>query len=174
MMWVPFVFVLGVLGYVAVLDVKTRTVSNRIWMFAYPVGSIMTLAGVVFGLVGVSVVLVSLLVGLFLGLGLFCSGFYGGADAKALIFIGLTLPSVPFTFNPALGVSGLPVVLVVFCASAILSLIWPLSIFMLNLNDLLVKRVPLFDGLDLTLRQKVWLLATTRRIPLTKLGSLRS
>ena len=171
LMWLPLVFVLGVLGYVSVLDLKTRRVANRVWIFAYPIGCAMTLASVAFNLVGASVVLVSLGVSLFLGSVLFCSGFYGSADAKALIFIGLTLPAIPFTFSPPLGVSALPIVLAVFCNSAILSLIWPLAIFVLNLKDL-AKGKPLFEGIQLTLRQKVWLLFTARRIPLTKLGGL--
>jgi len=172
-MWLPFVFVLGVLGYVSVLDFNTRRVANRVWIFAYPVGCAMTLASVAFNLVGASVVLVSLVVSLFLGLGLCCSGFYGSADAKALIFIGLTLPAIPHTLNTALGLSALPLVLVVFCFSSILSLIWPLSIFSLNLKDLLLKRKSMFEGIQLTIRQKIWLLFTARLIPLDKLGGLR-
>lgn len=172
LIWLPFIFVLGVLGYVSVLDFKTRRVANWVWIFAYPIGCAMTLVSVAFNLVGASVVLVSLVVSLFLGLGLCCSGFYGSADAKALIFIGLTLPTIPHTLNPAVGLSALPIVLAVFCFSSILSLIWPLSIFSLNLKDLLLKRKSMFEGIQLTLRQKVWLLFTVRHIPLTKLGGL--
>jgi len=173
LMWLPFVFVLIILGYVSVLDFKTRRVANRVWLFAYPIGFVMTLVSVSFNLAGASVVLVSLVVSLFLGLGLCCSGFYGSADAKALIFIGLTLPAIPHTLNTALGLSALPLVLVVFCFSSILSLIWPLSIFSLNLKDLLLKRKTMFEGIQLTLRQKVWLLFTVRLIPLDKMGGLR-
>ena len=168
-MWGSFVFVLGVLGFVSVLDFKMRGVSNWVWVLAYPVGGMLTLLGVGVGLVDRGVVLVSLLVGLFLGLGLFCSGFYGSADTKAIVFLGLVLPVVSVTFNPAWGVLGLPLVLVVFCSSTLLSLVWPLSIFVLNLKDILERKF-LFDGFQLTPRQKVWLLFTARRIPLTKLG----
>ena len=173
LLWVPFVFCLSVLTYVFVLDFKTRSVSNWIWLFAYPIGCAMTLASIVFNLVGVGVVLVSLGVSLFLGLLLLCSGVYGSADAKVIIFLGLTLPAVPFTFNPTLGVFALPLILVVFCSSAILSLIWPLSIFILNLTDLFVKRKSLFEGISLTTRQKVWLFFTARKVSLEKLGGLR-
>ena len=173
LMWMPLVFVLIILGYVSVLDLKTRRVANRVWIFAYPIGCAITLASVAFNLAGASVVLVSLAVSLFLGLGLCCSGFYGSADAKALIFIGLTLPTIPHTLNPALGLSALPVILVVFCFSSILSLIWPLSICSLNLKDLLLKRKSMFEGIQLTIRQKIWLLFTARLIPLDKLGGLR-
>jgi hypothetical protein len=50
-------------------------------------------------------------------------------------------------------------------------LIWPLSIFVLNLADL-VKGKSLFEEIHLTLRQKVWLLFTVRRISLTKFEGL--
>jgi len=171
-MWAPFVFTLSVLTYASMFDLKKREVANWVWLLAYPIGSMMTLAKLVFGLLDVQTVLVSLGVSLFLGFVLLCSNFYGGADVKAIVFIGLTVPTIPPTFNPALGLSALPVVLMVFCISTILSLIWPLSIFSLNLKDLL-KRKPMFEGIQLTLRQKIWLLFTARRIPLTKLGGLR-
>jgi len=169
--WGSFIFGLCVLGFVSVLDFKTRRVSNWVWVFAYPIGCAMTLAGIALDLVGASVVLVSLGGTLFLGLVLVCSGFYGSADVKALIFIGLTTPTVPVTVEFALGVSALPVVLVVFCNSALLSLIWPISIFILNLKDLL-KREPMFEGITLTIRQKILLLFTARLIPIDKFGEL--
>lgn len=172
LMWVPFIFVLSVLTYVFVFDFKTRTVSNWVWIFAYPIGCAMTLVNIVFNLVDVSAVLVSFGCSLFLGLGLLCSGFYGSADAKALVFLGLSLPVVPFVFSSVLGVSVLPVVLVVFCASAILSLVWPLSIFILNLKDLFVMRKTMFDGISLTVREKGWLFFTARKVSIEKLGGL--
>jgi Flp pilus assembly protein protease CpaA len=171
-MWVPFIFVLSVLTYVFVLDFKTRTVSNWVWVFAYPIGCAITLVNIVFNLVDVGVVLVSFGCSMFLGLGLLCLGFYGGADAKAFIFLGLSLPVVPFAFSSALGVPALPVVLMVFCTSAILSLIWPSSIFVLNLKDLFVMRKTMFDGISLTIRQRVWLFFTARKVPIEKLGGL--
>jgi hypothetical protein len=112
--------------------------------------------------------LVSFGVSLFLGAVLLYTGFYGGADVKALVFIGLTIPTLPFMLNPVLSVPALPLVLVVFCISAILSMIWPLSIFILNLKDV-AKGKQLFDGLNLAMREKVLLLFTTRRIPLEEL-----
>jgi hypothetical protein len=133
----------------------------------------MTLASIFFNMVGVGVVLVSFGCCLFLGLVLFYSGFYGSADVKALIFIGLTIPTLSLTFNPALRVTTLPVVLAVFCLSSIQSLVWPLSICGLNLKDLIVKRKTMFDGISLTMRQKVWLLFTARKIPIEKFGSFR-
>ncbi|MCL1970352.1 MAG: hypothetical protein FWF66_02705 [Candidatus Bathyarchaeota archaeon] len=147
--------------------------SNWVWLFAYPTGCIMTLAGLAVSLLDVSTIVVSLGVSVFLGFILFCSNFYGCSDVKALVFIGLTVPTIPITLNSPLRISALPIVLVIFCISAILILIWPLSIFILNLKDRLLKRQIMFEGIQLTLRQKIWLLFTSRRIPLNKLGTLK-
>jgi hypothetical protein len=70
--------------------------------------------------------------------------------------------------NPVLSVPALPLVLVVFCISALLSIIYPLAIFILNLKDLL-KGKHLFEGNKLTIREKGLLLFTARRIPLAEL-----
>ncbi|MDR0373008.1 MAG: hypothetical protein LBI79_05575 [Nitrososphaerota archaeon] len=99
-------------------------------------------------------------------------GFYGGADVKALIFVGLTTPALPFVFNPAPGVLELPLVLVVFCNATLLTMIWPLSIFILNLKDGLKKR-SMFEGIALSLPEKVWLLFTARRVKLAEIEGLR-
>jgi Flp pilus assembly protein protease CpaA len=171
-MWVPFVFALCVLVYACVFDLKERQVSNKLWVFVCPTGFILTLVLVVFGFIGGWSVVVSVLSAVFLGGFLFWSGYYGGADLKALLFIALITPTLPFTLNSAFGLSALPVVLKVFCLSAIFSLIWPLSIFILNLKDLL-KGKSMFKGINLSLRQKVLLLFTARLVPLAQLESLR-
>ena len=172
MMWISFGFVLGVLAYVSVLDLRKREVSNWVWLLAYPIGCTMTLMGWALNLLDTEVVLVSFLASMVLGVVLLYVGFYGGADVKALVFIGLTVPTIPHTLNPALGLSTIPVVLTVFCISSILSLIWPLSIFSLNLKDLF-KGKTMFEGINLTIRQKILLLFTARLIPVDKLESLR-
>ncbi|MDR0373103.1 MAG: prepilin peptidase [Nitrososphaerota archaeon] len=172
LMWVPFVFALSVLVYAAVLDFRKREVSNRLWCFAYPIGCAMTLGGLGFGLFDVGAVLVSVLVCVFLGVGLVWSGFYGGADIKALLFIALSAPTIPLALSPALNVPSLPLVLTVFCNSTLLSLIWPLSIFSLNLKDTL-KGNRLFEDLPLALPQKIRLFFTTRRTTIEKMEGLR-
>jgi len=172
LMWVSFGFVLGVLAYVSVLDLRKRAVSNWVWLFTYPIGCAMTLMGVVFNLLDVETVLVSFFVSMVLGVVLLCVGFYGGADVKALVFVGLTLPMLPDVFSPVLSVPALPLVLVVFCNSAILSLVWPLSIFILNLKDSLQGK-SLFEGIKLSMREKVLLLFTARRISLEELEKKR-
>jgi hypothetical protein len=132
----------------------------------------MTLAGLATEMLSVEAVCLSLGFSVVLGLVLFFGGFYGGADIKALIFIGLTLPSVPLGFSPVLGVLWAPLVLGVFCSSALLSMVWPLAIFILNLQDHFLGK-PMFDGIKLTIPQRVLLLFTARKIPLEKIENLR-
>jgi len=174
MMWLPFIFALSVLAYACVYDIKKRQVSNRVWLFAYPIGFIISIASVMFGLLDGVIVLVSVLAGVFLGVILFWSGYYGGADLKALIFIALTTPTIPAILNvsPALTLPALPLILTVFCNSVLLSLIWPLTIFALNLKDIL-KGKRMFEGIQLTISQKFWLFFTARQTSLEKLGGLK-
>jgi len=168
MLWVSFGFVLGVLAYVSVLDLRKREVSNWVWLFTYPIGCAMTLTGWALNLLDMQTVLVSFLTSMVLGVVLLYVGFYGGADVKALVFVGLTLPTLPVVFSPVLGVPALPLILVVFCNSAILSMVWPLSIFILNLKNGLQGK-SLFEGIKLSMREKVLLLFTARRIPIEEL-----
>ncbi|MDR1992996.1 MAG: prepilin peptidase [Nitrososphaerota archaeon] len=167
-MWGSFVFGLGVLIYAAMFDFKHRQVSNRVWLFAYPIGGGLSFLGVGWGLLGVEAVLVSLGCALGLGVILFFLGFYGGADVKALIFIGLTVPRLPFIFNPVPGLALAPV-LVVFFNATLLTAVWPLSIFILNLKDIL-KANPLFEGINLSFVQKGLVLFTARKVPLDMVG----
>jgi len=173
LMWLSFVFVLSVLAYACVYDFKERQVSNNVWFLAYPIGIVLTLTQIVLGLLEGGVVLVSVLLAVFLGVGLFWLGYCGGADLKALLFIALTTPVIPaFLSNPIPHLPSLPLILTVFCNSALLSLIWPLTIFILNLKDTL-KGKCIFEGIQLTLSQKIGLFFTSRLIPVEKMWGLR-
>jgi len=167
-LWLPVVFVLGVLGYASLQDVRSRQVSNWIWVFSYPIGGGAVFAGLVTEGLGLEVVCFSLSFSVILGLVLFGLGFYGGADVKALIFVGLTAPLLSGGADPVFGLGDLPLVLGVFCNSALLTLVWPLSIFVLNLKDA-TNKGSLFEGIKLTLPQKVGLLFTARKLSIEKL-----
>ena len=172
LLWLPFIFALSVLAYACVYDLKERQVSNSVWLLAYPTGTILTLTQIMLGLIDSTAVLISVLTAMFLGFVLFRSGYYGGADLKALLFIALTTPTIPHAFNPTPHLPLLPLILTVFCNSVLLSLIWPLTIFALNLKDTL-KGNRLFEEIKLTLPQKIWLLFTARPISIEKLDGFR-
>jgi len=74
--------------------------------------------------------------------------------------------------NPTLNLPPLLLILTVFCNSILLSLIWPLTFFTLNLKGTL-KGNNMFKDIQLTLLQKVRLFFTARQIPLEKLDGLQ-
>ena len=90
------------LFYASWSDLKTREVSNWVWVFFAPIGLALTLTKLVFFPVnendtfywfGISVGITSAL-----AVALFYAGAYGGADAKALICLSLALPFYPTDF----------------------------------------------------------------------------
>lgn len=93
---------LAFLLYASWSDLKTREVSNKVWALFAPIGLALTLTQVFFFefdlyealyWFGVSVGITSVL-----AVALFYAGAYGGADAKALICLSLTLPFYPTNF----------------------------------------------------------------------------
>ena len=163
-----YAFALGVLAYASICDLKTREVSNWVWVLAYPAGFALTIAAVATEILTVETVILSVGVSLLLGSVLLYFGLYGGADAKALIFVALTFPAYPTAFNPLLSNAALPPVITMFCNSVLLSLIYPITIFALNVKDIL-KGKRLFEGIKASLHEKILLLFTTRKVNLSKL-----
>ena len=89
--------VLSFMLYASWSDIKTREVSNKVWAFLGPIGLALTLANIY--LTGyyskLNVLALSFSVTTALAVALFYLGFFGGADAKALICLSLALPYVP-------------------------------------------------------------------------------
>ena len=92
---------LAFLLYASWSDLKTREVSNMVWVFFAPLGLALTLANAFsdadpytkLDWFGISVGITSAL-----AVVLFYAGAYGGADAKALICLSLALPFYPTSF----------------------------------------------------------------------------
>jgi preflagellin peptidase FlaK len=166
LMLFQFGFALAVLVLASILDLRSREISNWLWVVAYPVGCILAIVGVATGSFPMETVILSLGFSLVIGWVLFYFGFYGGADVKALIFVGLAIPVFPFV--PILGVSGFPPVLTMFCNSVFLSMICPLSVLALNIRDNL-RGTKMFEGINVTIREKAVLLFTARKIKLERL-----
>lgn len=148
-------------------DVKSREVPNSVWALAYPVGCTLTAVMLVYNVVNVEMIVLS--VGFAVGVGfvLCYFGFFGGADLKALIFVALTVPGHLTVFKPV-NSAGLPVVLTMFCNSAVLSLIYPFAVFTLNIIDWW-RGKKMFEDMHLTVRERMRLLFTTRKISIEKL-----
>jgi Flp pilus assembly protein protease CpaA len=163
-----YAFALGVIAYASIFDLSIREVSNWVWVLAYPTGFMLTAVSVATDALNMQTASLSIGVSLVLGLVLLYFGFYGGADVKALIFVALTLPAYPTAFKLLLGDAALPPVITMFCNSVILSIIYPLTIFALNVKDVL-KGKKLFEGITVTTREKILLLFTARKIRLDEL-----
>jgi len=163
--WIQFIFTLTILTYTSISDWKKREVPNQIWIFTYPIACLITLIGKITELITLHTILTSLLFSTILGLTLFFAGLYGGADVKALLFIGLSLPLNPFNLTP----TTLPFVFTVFCNATLLCLVYPLAIFILNLKDTL-RGKNMFEGLELSSKEKTWLFFTTRKISKEKIS----
>ncbi|MEM2103199.1 MAG: A24 family peptidase C-terminal domain-containing protein [Candidatus Bathyarchaeia archaeon] len=91
---------LAFLMYASWSDLKTREVSNMVWVLFAPIGLALSLTWLLFNfstealyLFSISVTMTSALAVL-----LFYAGAYGGADAKALICLSVTLPFYPSNF----------------------------------------------------------------------------
>jgi len=132
---IKVVICLALLTYASISDYKSREVSDKIWMFSYPLGLAISLyeALFIYGykhliMLGLSVISSSLL-----GFPLLYFGLFGGADVKALIMISLF-----FTKNSAIiNLGVMPILSIfpisVFINSLLLSLIFPISLLFRNI-----------------------------------------
>jgi len=89
--------------YASVSDIRTREVSNKVWVVMAPLALALTLFQfVLFSPQSLSLFAISFAVTAALSVVLFYVGAFGGADAKALMCLALALPTYPnnlFQFN---------------------------------------------------------------------------
>jgi preflagellin peptidase FlaK len=183
---------LAFLLYASWSDLKTREVSNMVWALFAPIGLTLTLTQLIFFEAnpndslywfGISVGITSALAA-----ALFYAGAYGGADAKALICLSLTLPMYPTNFvQEALFrlSAALPFIPANFFQLPFAPFIFPLSVFSnaviiaalsvlyVLLRNLLWRqraRRKLFEGLENeSAGRKLLALLSGYKIPLDKL-----
>src|SRR5437867_11719941 len=91
---------LGVLIAASLSDLKTREVSNRLWIIYAPVSAALFVARVVFVPETALILLVSAVATIVVAFLLFQFGAMGGADSKALMCIALALPVAPAFLSP--------------------------------------------------------------------------
>ena len=87
--------VLAFLGYGSWSDIKTREVSNTVWLLFAPIGVTLTVARLYLSPELLWISLASIMIATSFALLLFYTGVFGGADAKGLICIGITIPTLP-------------------------------------------------------------------------------
>jgi len=89
--------------YASVSDLRTREISNKVWVVMAPLALALTLFQfVLFSPQSLSLFAISFAITAALSIVLFYVGAFGGADAKALMCLALALPTYPnnlFQFN---------------------------------------------------------------------------
>ena len=93
--WVALAASAGVLVVASVSDLKSREVSNRVWMLYGPVALLLFIMRIILSFGDAPVLLVSALSTIAVAFLLFQFGMMGGADSKALMCLGLALPVPP-------------------------------------------------------------------------------
>lgn len=135
--------------FTSYLDLKKREVEDKIWLIFGGMGVLLQIYEVSTG----QTVLVQLLIGVGLaalvGMGLFFFGFYGGADGKALIVLGLLVPH----FIPHVGLYSIAP-LMILTNGVLISILLPLGLLIYNLSMILRKK-PIFEGFDEPLHRKI-------------------
>ena len=136
-------------------DLKAREVPNLIWILFGPLG--FALSFLQFLLTKDNTFLVfwlfSFLLTTGLSLALFYLGFFGGADAKALICLAVALPVYPSLSDPHLNVLMPLFPLSVFSNAVLGSSLPVFAITSYNFSRLIQTRGRLFEGLE---REPLW------------------
>lgn len=133
-------------------DLKTREVSNSVWILFAPSGFLLLLLQFLFTREGSFLVLwmLSFVVTSAISLVLFYLGFFGGADAKALICLSIALPGYPSLVTSILrGSFLLPIFPLAVLMNAVLgSSLMVLVIMAYNLFMIFQNKGRLFEGLE--------------------------
>jgi len=92
---VSVLVVLAFLAYGSWSDIKTREVSNIVWLLFAPIGAALTISRLYLSPELLWISLGSIVVAASLAFLLFYTGIFGGADAKGLICISISIPTLP-------------------------------------------------------------------------------
>ena len=137
----------------SISDIRTREVSDSLWLLFGPVGLALTVYRVWIEPQTLFPTLISIAISILLAFALVFFGLSGGADAKALICLGLTLPLPPTVVNPILGFVHPFFPFTVFVTTYLASL--SVAVWMLIKNlTLLIKGKAIFQGLEAEPRWK--------------------
>jgi preflagellin peptidase FlaK len=106
-------------------DLKSREVSDRVWMVYAPIAVALTAFRLV---IEPSTLLLTAISGVFtflVAFGMFYFGMFGGADAKAMFCLGASIPLVPGAYQTVIGFAYpfFPIVVMVtsyFCSASII------------------------------------------------------
>lgn len=136
------------LGIASFLDIRTREISNKLWLVFLPFSTLVTLVTIINGLTQATLIVTSIAVTSGIALLIFYLGLYGGADAKALISLSIAHPiaSIPPLQTPMLPLTTLTNSLLLMLLSTPIALIK-------NIYWKTTTRKALFEGLE---HEAVW------------------
>jgi len=131
----------------SVFDLKTREVPDWVWMGYGPIGLVLTLIGLSLNSSYLILAIFSVGMTTLLSFALLYFGLFGGADAKAIICLGMTLPLIPSTYGTLVGYVHpfFPIVVVVMGFVCSISVAFWLGLR--NLSSRLREGARMFEGL---------------------------
>ena len=146
--YVSVAITLVFLTFGAFSDLKTREVSDRVWLVYGPIGLTLTVYRTYTEPSLLLLTAASIGLSILIAFGLVFFGLSGGADAKALICLGLTLPLPPSVVSPILGFVHPFYPIVVLVTGYICS--FSVAIWMIGKNTVSLARgrSNLFGGLE--------------------------
>ncbi|MEM1546071.1 MAG: A24 family peptidase C-terminal domain-containing protein [Candidatus Methanomethylicia archaeon] len=141
-------------AFASYYDIKTREVPDKLWIFPVAIGTPLLVYDVLYSnsLYSIVLIIFSSTLSISLAIILFYCGFFGGADAKALISAGILMPRHPFSFQtlPIIGISLLQFLsmpLTILTNAAILTLTLPIVFLFRNILWKF-KRKKLFEDIQ--------------------------
>jgi Flp pilus assembly protein protease CpaA len=87
----------------SMLDIKTREVDDYVWLAFGALGAVLTTIRLLLDPTRLILTAISAAIAFLIAMGLFYFGLTGGADAKAVICLGLTLPLPPTSWQVLIG-----------------------------------------------------------------------
>ena len=84
-------------------DLKAREVSDKVWLVYAPIGIGLTISRVIVDPSTLFLTSISEVITVIIAFGLFYLGLFGGADAKAILCLGATMPLPPSSYQAIIG-----------------------------------------------------------------------
>jgi len=135
--------------FTSYLDLKKREVEDKVWVIFGIIGIALQVYEVANGETDLVQLLIGVGLGALVGMGLYFSCFYGAADGKALVVLGVLVPH----FVPQVGLY--PVApLMILTNGVLISILLPLGLLIYNIS-LVLKKKPIFQGLHEPLYRKI-------------------
>lgn len=133
------------LGYASWSDLKTREVSDVIWIVFGGIGLFLDAYEVVWGSLRPLSLAVPIIFSATLSFALGYLGLFGGADFKAFVVLAVLQPYPPSFISPALGIVSVVYPLTIFSNSALAGALFALILLVRNISTDQESR-PLFEG----------------------------